>query len=288
MTTDASAPSPERSTRLVGTLHDPSFRRRRCVVTSRFLLLIAVPAALGCGNAPPSQAVDAGIDTSRGFGPPPPAFVDGGSLEASWRRTDGGFVVPEAGVVRSDRFVTKVVSYSRGPCSGFGLDQMPQIVFGPPIGGGPDIGSTDVFSLGNGGEIVVSFEPNAIVDGPGVDFIVFENPFYIGGSPDNIYAEPAEVSVSDDGMTWTSFPPCTDATNSGRRRLRSGHDRREARELRAHRRQGHRAVSRQRGTHHERFRSGRHRDRQRRAAVEEIVLLPVLLPVAQRMARSPS
>ena len=76
------------------------------------------------------------------------------------------------------------------------------------------MGSTDVLSLGNGGAIVVSFEPNAIVDGPGVDFIVFENPFYVGCNPDaGEDAEPGEVSVSDDGVTWTSFP-CTDTTAS--------------------------------------------------------------------------
>ena len=61
-------------------------------------------------------------------------------------------------------------------------------------------------SLGNGGSIVVSFAPNAIVDGPGPDFIVFENPFWIDGNPSDVYAEPGEVSVSDDGMTWQTYP----------------------------------------------------------------------------------
>jgi hypothetical protein len=90
---------------------------------------------------------------------------------------------------------------------------MPTVVEGPPVGGGADQGSTDVVSLGNGGEIVLSFDPNAIVDGDGVDFIVFENPFFIGGNPNDIYAEPGEVSVSDDGVSWTSFP-CTQTTQN--------------------------------------------------------------------------
>jgi hypothetical protein len=55
---------------------------------------------------------------------------------------------------------------------------------------------------------VVTFAPNAIVDGPGPDFIVFENPFRVGGNPNNVFAEPGEVSVSDDGQTWVPFP-CT-------------------------------------------------------------------------------
>jgi hypothetical protein len=182
-------------------------------------LLLASAALVGCGSAQSGEGarvVDGGSDVGydAGFGPTPPAYVDGGgSLDASWAMAEGGYVVPEAGVIPADRFITKVVSYSLGPCSGFGQKQMPQIVEGPPVGGGAEMGSTDVLSLGNGGQIIVSFEPNAIVDGPGVDFIVFENPFYIGGNPDDVYAEPGEVSVSEDGVNWTSYP-CPDTTNN--------------------------------------------------------------------------
>ena len=123
---------------------------------------------------------------------------------------DGGaYVFGDGGLVlRADRFVTAVVSFSPTDCAGFGQSAMPGIVEGPPVGGGTGHGSTDVVSLGSGGSIVVSFAPNAIVDGPGPDFIVFENPFWIGGDSSNPYAEPGEVSVSDDGVTWASFP-CT-------------------------------------------------------------------------------
>ncbi len=44
------------------------------------------------------------------------------------------------------------------------------------------------------------------MDGPGIDFIVFENPFWVGGNANDVYAEPGEVSVSDDGVTWSTFP----------------------------------------------------------------------------------
>jgi hypothetical protein len=169
--------------------------------------------AAGCSSAPHVAPENDGGEPDTGFGPVIP-YVDGGLVDAGWKRSEAGFVVPDAGVIPANRFVTNVVSYMLGPCSGFGRDQMPTIVEGPPVGGGTLMGSLDVLSLGNGGEIIVSFEPNAIVDGPGVDFIIFENPFYIGGNPDHIYAEPAEVSVSDDGVSWTSFTPCTDTTNS--------------------------------------------------------------------------
>jgi hypothetical protein len=105
-------------------------------------------------------------------------------------------------------FVRGVVSFEAGACSGFGAAEMPAIVEGPPLGGGSSQGSTDVVSLGVGGSIVVSFAPNAIVDGPGPDFVVFENAFWVGGNPSDIFAEPGEVSVSDDGVTWATYP-CT-------------------------------------------------------------------------------
>ncbi len=112
------------------------------------------------------------------------------------------------GGLPADRFVTGVVSFTPGPCAGFGAAAMPGVVEGPPHGGGASSGSTDVVSLGVGGELVVSFAPNALVDGPGVDFIVFETPFDIGGNAQDPFAEPGEVSVSDDGSTWTTYP-CT-------------------------------------------------------------------------------
>ena len=63
---------------------------------------------------------------------------------------------------------------------------------------------------------MVTFAPNSIVDGPGPDFIVFENPFWIGGNSNDVYAEPGQVSVSEDGQTWVSFPctPTVDASAS--------------------------------------------------------------------------
>jgi hypothetical protein len=108
----------------------------------------------------------------------------------------------------ASRFVTSIVSYDAGPCAGWGQDRMPEVVEGPPLGGGASEGSTDVLSLGNGGELVLGFD-TAIVDGPGFDFIVFENPFRYGSGL--IYDEPGEVSVSDDGVTWQTFScqvPC--------------------------------------------------------------------------------
>ncbi len=64
-----------------------------------------------------------------------------------------------------------------------------------------------ILSLGLGGEIVLGFTRTAIVDRPGPDFTVFENPFYfeILGNR-RTFAEPGEVAVSADGIDFTAFP----------------------------------------------------------------------------------
>lgn len=176
--------------------------------------LVAVAGAIwgcsdGCDGLAAVTPDPNGIDLGEA-GP----YVDGGALDAGWSTVDGGYVVGEAGTVRADRFITTLVKASYGPCAGWGQGNLPAIIQGRPMGGGAEEGSVDVLSLGNGGSLVVSFEPNAIVDGPGVDFMVFENPFWIGGNPQHVYAEPGVVSVSDDGVTWKSFP-CTATNASG-------------------------------------------------------------------------
>jgi len=103
------------------------------------------------------------------------------------------------------RYVTRVVSACFGAGESFGRDQLAERVAGPPRGGGARGGSLDVSSLGQGGTITVAFD-NAIVDGPGVDFIVFENAFDVGHDPGNPYAEVATVEVSEDDVTWVAFP----------------------------------------------------------------------------------
>ena len=98
-----------------------------------------------------------------------------------------------------------IVSFEPGVDAGFGQEQMPDVIYGDPIGNGDTAGSLDVLSLGRFGSITLGFGSNTIVDLPGPDFVVFENPFFASGNKDNVFAELAEVSVSDDGKTWTTF-----------------------------------------------------------------------------------
>ncbi len=107
--------------------------------------------------------------------------------------------------VASDPFPDEVVSFQPGPHAGFGADHFPDIVLGPPKGSGLSTGSFDVLSLGIGGTIVLKSD-TPILNGTGADFIVFENAFYAGGNPQAPFAEPGEVSVSQDGTHFVAFP----------------------------------------------------------------------------------
>lgn len=103
-------------------------------------------------------------------------------------------------------FATHIVGEPMyGANAGFGQEHVPEIVLGPPHGEGAWSGSLDVLSVGLGGEIILGFA-TSFENGADADFIVFENAFFISGSQTNPYAEPAEVSVSEDGENWTAFP----------------------------------------------------------------------------------
>ncbi len=69
----------------------------------------------------------------------------------------------------------------------------------------PAVLPESVCSLGLGGEIIIGFKDKRIVDGPGVDFIVFENAFY-SKLAKRLFAEPAVVSVSMDGVNFFEIP----------------------------------------------------------------------------------
>lgn len=101
-------------------------------------------------------------------------------------------------------FVQKVVMFSPATAARYGHAQFPRAILGSPRGTGEKSGSLDVVSLGCGGTIVLEFSKPFIGNGPGPDFIVFENAFSYGGA--ETFAEPAQVSVSIDGKTWHTFP----------------------------------------------------------------------------------
>ena len=152
---------------------------------------------------------------SKGDVPTPPGSTDSGAADTGPPGADGGdggdtadpgdTAAPATWDPAS--FAAEIVSYAPGDGAGFGQDQLPDIVLGPPQGLGEQ-GSLHVLSLGRGGELVLAFDGLELVDGPGPDLLVFENPF-----PG--WTETAEVAVSEDGVDWHSFPCAADDPDGG-------------------------------------------------------------------------
>ncbi len=79
-------------------------------------------------------------------------------------------------------------------------------------GAGSTMGSFDVLSLDNtlSGHPSATFRWGAqrVLNGPGVDFVVFENGFEVFGTAGNPqhFMDPMVVELSVDGQTWVTFP----------------------------------------------------------------------------------
>lgn len=127
---------------------------------------VDAPLALDADVLDGAMEVDAGVDVT-------PAFADT-VVEA--KMTDGPFGDP-------DRAVNGV------------------------RGAGAALGSFDVFSLGyepDNNAMVLRWSDRAIADGPGADFVVFENAFEV--APAVHFMDLVIVEVSHDGIEWAAFP----------------------------------------------------------------------------------
>ena len=77
-------------------------------------------------------------------------------------------------------------------------------------GAGRNSGSLDVFSLattGTGASIVLEWKGKRILNGAGIDFIVFENPFLYNNNSNTVFMEPIIVEVSNDNLNYCGFSP---------------------------------------------------------------------------------
>ncbi len=104
-------------------------------------------------------------------------------------------------------YIQQVIEIGYGTDAGFGQPFLPDSVLGPPAGEGDFSSQSDpreLISLGDGGWIIVKMA-RKIEDGPGVDFIIYENLYYWDGDYTNAYTEAAVVDVSQDGETWVRF-----------------------------------------------------------------------------------
>lgn len=191
-----------------------------------FILTALLATLAACDDPDVAGAWDASTEVADGATldaalPPPDGALDGG-LDAKVE-LDASLGAPEASLADAAPardatalpYARGVESFREGTNAGFGSEKYPDVVLGPPQGGGTNAGSLDVLSLGVAGEIVLDLGARAIVDGDGPDFIVFENPFWPGGSVSSVFAELGEVSVSDDLTSWLTFPCSTQAVTPG-------------------------------------------------------------------------
>ena len=141
----------------------------------------------------------------------PPAPSHPAARPASRRRRLGSaaaaaLLLVAAAAPAQDPFADAVTEYTVGAGGGFGSEFLPDAVIGPPRGGGPIQQSLDVVSLGNDGTITVRFDLPLICDGPGADFVVFENAFHVGTPDGPVFEEYGIVAVSQDGVAFVEFP----------------------------------------------------------------------------------
>ncbi len=123
----------------------------------------------------------------------PAALLAGPYNEAGIAHTSAGIVGWADGHLNLIRGPVDIDNPGLGDAS-FGL--------GEKALGAADCNYLDVVSLGDGGEITMTFTP-PITNGPGDDFVIFENGFPSGGY---LYAELAFVEVSTDGYAFARFP----------------------------------------------------------------------------------
>lgn len=162
-------------------------RARAAVVLAAALLTAA------CGVPDEDPAPDAGAP-------------DAGSNNPCVGPADAGEKAPDA-------FADRVVDFHAGAAAGFGQQKCPANVLGPPKAPGGGQQSLDVLSLGREGSLVLEFTDVGVVDGPGVDLLVFENPLEASGG--GVFTERGHVAVSEDGQTWHEFPCERDNADGG-------------------------------------------------------------------------
>lgn len=152
-------------------------RRQRFISSASILVLVLATA---CGE--PSGGLDDG--------------------HAAVEDACEGMAVDEDADDAEDPWADCVEAFEPAEGVSYGHDMLPEIVLGPPVGGGELVGGTDVVSLGCGGSITLGFREPWPVDGPGPDLVVFENAFRAG---EITFVEPGQVLVSDDGEDWHAF-----------------------------------------------------------------------------------
>jgi len=131
------------------------------------------------------------------WGPNTPTYFALADLTYAYGGLDSGISATHPAILC---WADGVADYVPGPNVGAYMN--PELALGPAWEGDGFNGSTQVVSLGDGGQITLTF-PAPITDGPGADFVLFEN------AHSTAFLELAYVEVSSDGETFFRFPSHT-------------------------------------------------------------------------------
>jgi len=129
--------------------------------------------------------------------------------------------------IHAQAFPDSVKDFSPGRNAGFGAAYFPANVLGPPQGTSnpqvPNANQQDLLSLGTGGSITLEFSTHRVINGPGADFTIFENPVQPINFPEQSFVDSAIVSVSEDGDTWIAFPVDLVSTSTSQLRYKNNY-----------------------------------------------------------------
>ena len=119
--------------------------------------------------------------------------------------TDG---IEKDGIFSGYAFADNIAEYDGKEIKSFSREKALNGVFGK----GDDMGSLDVFVVGEGNYVVFEWKGKKVVNSKGDDIKVFENGFYIAGTKNRMALDLGTVEVSKDGENWISFPVSYDET----------------------------------------------------------------------------
>lgn len=191
--------------------------------------LAALAVVRGVGGFPPTPAAGAMVYQGTGNNIVDRNLPTGATFFYSlFAQTTDGRVLPYATAaatilpvtllraqadVTGDPYADRVPLFQPLRTGGFGAAFVPANITGPPDGRGTLIPAslpTEVASLhakvGAGGGVVLEFTNNIVDLGPGADFTVFENVFFVNGDANDRFMEPAVVWVALFDDQWYRFP----------------------------------------------------------------------------------
>lgn len=121
------------------------------------------------------------------------------------------FIILFATQIKSQVFIDTVYSFTpgTGQNNGQSSEYYPNNIFGEPSRiaskQAAETSPYEILSLGLNGEIVVGLKNKLILNKEGVDFIIFEN-CIVNQFTKKVFAEPAVVSISQNGIDFIEFP----------------------------------------------------------------------------------